>query len=354
MLREDYLERLRRALAGRMAAEDVERMVQYYAACLDEAGPEGEDGQMADWGAPEELAEELLDRLGRKKLSSRGRNVLWGAIAGVLVLSAALWLVRLRPWTPQVGESGSSDLTDPFTAVEVDLEWGDVTLRQEGDLCRCEADWTGTDYTIDAWVEKGVLRVEGRQRGGLHLGADGEHSARVTIIVPEGAFLSELSVTTGLGDVSLTGGADGLPVGPLTVESDLGGVTLEGLRAAECELTADLGDLTLKRVTGETVDLTADLGNITVEDGTFTGGSVTCDGGAVDLSGALSGVWDVENSMGSVTFDTTCAGWGYGLEGDLGRIILNGTDRGTQAAADGGPNRLTAYSDSGDITVTLG
>lgn len=353
MLREEYLERLRRALAGRMAADEVERTVRYYAACLDEAGPEA-DRQMAEWGTPEELAEDLLDRLGRKKLGPRGRKRLWGGIAGILVLSGALWLVRLRPWAPQVGESGSSDLTDPFTAVEVDLDWGDVILRQEGSLCRCETDWTGSDYTIDAWVEKGVLRVEGRQRGGLHLGADGEHSARVTITVPEGASLSELSVTTGLGDVSLTSGADGLAVGPLTVESDLGGVTAEGLAAEECELTADLGDLTLRRVTGEKVDLTADLGNITVEDGAFTGGSVTCDGGAVDLSGALSGVWDVENSMGAVTFTSSCTGWGYDLEGDLGRIILNGADRGTQAAADGGPNRLTVCSDLGDITADLG
>lgn len=354
MLREEYLERLRRALGGRMAAEDVERTVAYYAACLDEAGPEGEEGRMADWGAPEELAEELLDRLGRKKLSPRGKKLLWGAIAGVLVLSGALWLGRLRPWAPQVGESGSSDLTEPFTAVEVDLDWGDITLRQEGDLCRVESDWTGNDYTINAWVEKGVLRVEGRQRGGLHLSADGKQTAQVTITVPEGASLRELEVTTGMGDVSLTGGGDGLAVGPLTVESDLGSVTVEGLTAEECEITADLGDLTLMQVSGAELELTADLGNVTVQDGTFTGGAITCDGGTVDLSGGLSGTWEITNSMGAVTFASTCTGWGYDLEADLGHITLNGADRGTRAEAEGGPNRLTAYSDLGDIVVDLG
>ena len=122
MGREEYLERLRRALAGRMAAEEVERTVAYYAACLDEAGPEGEEARMANWGTPEELGARLLDDLGRKTLSPRGRKLLWGAIAGVLVLSAALWLVRLQPWAAPKGDRGSSDLTEPFTAVDVDLD----------------------------------------------------------------------------------------------------------------------------------------------------------------------------------------------------------------------------------------
>lgn len=392
MGREEYLERLRRALAGRMAAEEVERTVAYYAACLDEAGPEGEEARMADWGTPEELGARLLDDLGRKTLSPRGRKLLWGAIAGVLVLSAALWLVRLRPWAAPSGDRGSSDLTEPFTAVDVDLDWGNVTLRQEGDLCRCETDWTGADYTINAWVEKGVLRVEGRQRGGLHLDWSDDHTAQVTITVPEGASLTALEVTTDAGDVVLTGGAEGLSVGPLTVESDMGSVTVEHLTAEESDFTLDLGELTvsdcvlgdtqaenssggvtlmdsragelfcaldlgdlrLERVTGASADLAADLGNITVKDGTLTGGTVTCDGGEVELSGGLSGVWEVTNSMGSIAFDTTTSGWVYDLEVDLGGITLNGADQGTRAAGGSGSHQLTAYSDLGDVNVTFG
>ena len=38
MTREVYLQRLRRALAGKVSGEELERTVRYYAACLDEAG----------------------------------------------------------------------------------------------------------------------------------------------------------------------------------------------------------------------------------------------------------------------------------------------------------------------------
>ena len=66
MTREVYLQRLRRALAGKVSGEELERTVRYYAACLDEAGPEGEEALMAEWGAPEELAERLRAAAGQE------------------------------------------------------------------------------------------------------------------------------------------------------------------------------------------------------------------------------------------------------------------------------------------------
>lgn len=222
------------------------------------------------------------------------------------------YLERLRPWAPQVGESGSSDLTEPFTAVEVDLDWGDVTLRREGDLCRVESDWTGTDYAVNAWAENGVLRVEGRQKSGLHLDLNRVQSAGVVITVPEGAALDRV------------------------------------------EVSADLGTLWLENVAGEELNLEAGLGDVTVRDGSFTGGTVVCEGGEVVLSGALRGTWEVRNELGGITFGSTCAGWEYDLEVDLGEIVLNGADRGTLAEGGGGPNRLTAYSDLGDIVADFG
>ena len=246
--------------------------------------------------------------------------------------------------------------------------------------------------SIDAWVEQGVLHVEGEQRGGLHLDWKENQSATVTITVPEGAALRELSVYTSLGDVMLTGGKAGLETGPLTVESDLGSVTLESLSAGESELTLDLGDLTvtgctfqdtqienssgavtmtdsqvgdltcaldlgdltLERVSGKSADWTADLGSLMVQEGTFSGGTVTCDGGEVDLSGALSGTWTVNNSLGGIAFSTTVKDWGYDLTTDLGTIWMNEADQGTRAQRQGGDNQLTATADLGDIRLTVG
>lgn len=266
-----------------------------------------------------------------------------------------------------------------------------MTLRQEEDLYRCEADWTGTDYTINAWVEQGVLHVEGKQRGGLHLDWKENQSATVTITVPEGAALRELSVYTSLGDVTLTGGKAGLETGPLTVESDLGSVTVESLSTGESDLTLelgdltvtgctfqntqienssgavtvtdsqvgdltctlDLGDLTLERVSGKSADWTADLGSLMVQEGTFSGGTVTCDGGEVALSGALSGTWTVNNSLGGIAFSTTVGDWGYDLTTDLGTIWVDEANQGTRAQRQGGANQLTATADLGDIRLTI-
>ena len=369
MTRQEYLERLRQALAGHLAAEELERTMAYYTRCLEEAGAVGEEALMDTWGEPEELAGELLANLGHHRPGKKTRRWIWAGLAGVLILSAAFWVVRLRPWAPQAGSSGSSSLTESFDQVEVDLEWGTVTLRQEEDLYRCEADWTGTDYTINAWVEQGVLHVEGKQRGGLHLDWKENQSATVTITVPEGAALRELSVYTSLGDVTLTGGKAGLETGPLTVESDLGSVTVESLSTGESDLTLelgdltvtgctfqntqienssgavtvtdsqvgdltctlDLGDLTLERVSGKSADWTADLGSLMVQEGTFSGGTVTCDGGEVALSGALSGTWTVNNSLGGIAFSTTVGDWGYDLTTDLGTIWVDEANQGTRA-----------------------
>ncbi len=403
MTREAYLQRLRRALAGRVSGEELERMVGYYAACLDEAGPQGEEALMAEWGEPEELAGRLRAAAGHRRPGRWARVGITAGLCAALALSVALGVWYLGrsgsrgvetaagDTAAEAGPDGSFTLTEPYSAVDIEVDVGNVALIQSGTDYACDLSWSGADYTLEAWVENGTLVVQGNRSGGIHLMAE-DVSAWIEITVPEGTDLTGLEAYTGLGDVTLTGGENGLNTGRLDVTADMGDVTLSGLNAEETALTLDLGELAAEDCTwGDTdvdsaggnvtltrlkagaldcaldlggleltevaagpVDLEVGMGSVTAEGCTLADGTVTCDGGDVDLAGALTGVWDVENAMGSVAFTTSAAAgtWGWDLENDLGRVWVDGQDQGTRDSAQGGPNFLTARADLGDITFS--
>ncbi len=369
MTREVYLQRLRRALAGKVSGEELERTVRYYAACLDEAGPEGEEALMAEWGEPEELAERLRAAAGHRRPGRWARAGIAAGLGAVLVLSAVLGLrhlggsgVRRVETASEDSVAGAFTLEDPFSAVDIEVDVGNVTLIQSGTDYACDLSWSGEDYTLEARVEDGTLVVQGNRSGGIHLTAE-DISAWIEITVPEGTDLTGLEAYTGLGDVALTGGENGLSTGHLDVTADMGDVTLSGLRAEETVLTLDMGELSADRcalgrwtgsnamggmsfsgVTAEETALTLDMGELTAVDCAWgdtdvdsAGGNVTLtrleagtldcmlDLGGLELTEVTAGPVDLEVAMGGVTAEdcalsegtVTCDGGDVDLAGAL-------------------------------------
>ena len=132
-------------------------------------------------------------------------------------------------------------------------------------------------------------------------------------------------------------------------------MTLTRLEAGTLDCMLDLGGLELTEVTAGPVDLEVAMGGVTAEDCTLSEGTVTCDGGDVDLAGALTGTWNAENSMGSVRVSTSAPreSWGWDLSSDLGGVWVDGRAQSTQDHAEGGPNFLTARTDLGEVELNF-
>ena len=193
----------------------------------------------------------------------------------------------------------------------------------------------------------------------------------VVVYLPADAELDDVTVESGLGDVSMYT----LNAKRLTVDAELGDVTLYDLRTSTLTVNADLGAAGLDQVSADRADLTLDLGSLTLSDCRFgqadldlslgdlnaAGLTVTdsltvnAEAGSVDLEGSLGGRTEIYDDLGSVTLDTTLpeGDYGYDLRVDLGGVRVNGEDRHKSASRSGGAHFLQVEADLGDITVSF-
>ena len=113
MMREDYLKELRLRLSHRMTMPELERMMGYYGAYFEEAGPQREAEIIRELGTPEELVRRITEGRIEKALEcpdagSGGRKssagALWGVILAVCAAPIAISLaVGLTALTVALG-----------------------------------------------------------------------------------------------------------------------------------------------------------------------------------------------------------------------------------------------------------
>ena len=113
MTREDYLKELRLRLSHRMTMPELERMMGYYGAYFEEAGPQREAEIIRELGTPEELVRRITEGRIEKALEcpdagSGGRKssagALWGVILAVCAAPIAISLaVGLTALTVALG-----------------------------------------------------------------------------------------------------------------------------------------------------------------------------------------------------------------------------------------------------------
>ncbi|NMF26687.1 DUF4097 domain-containing protein [Olsenella umbonata] len=205
---------------------------------------------------------------GPDKRHNHGRHVLLVTciVAAAVVAAFAAWngvsagIHDVLGGDAAVGTVASSgaagkvekDVTSVFDAVDVDAEMADIVVRT-GDSAHVSC--TGTkDFSYACRVRGGVLIVTQEARH-EHVNSAG---GKIVVTVPRDASLKHV-----------------------TAESEMGDVTISGVRATTTDLEAEMGDIT---VTGgdladASLDLSCEMGDVTLN-GKGMGSSYTSHGAA--------------------------------------------------------------------------
>ena len=369
-----YLAELAEGLARWVPERERQDILRYYAEYFEEAGPGREAEVMAELGDPWALSSRLAveggyvtqEQAASWRSGKRWLKVLLGTAVGlavfVLVFNIGLLVVNITrtangfahnpdvfseaeivEWgfAPVEGEYvtfvDGSDLTyfyytdggnlSIFDSIDVDISLGNVeVVYADGytlSIGRSEA-MSGYDLTWE--VRDGVLRLRdggGSQWGRVNSWDDLKNlfgvdrwAVDVTITVPEGVTLDNVSVETGVGNVMLWG----VSAETVTAETGVGNMEcIEAWNARKLELTTGVGDVTLGMS-----EVRSGL-NIRLESGT----------GNVEVNLACP--------------ESDCA---YELESGLGIVTVNGGRMGSSAARKGSlPYRLNAESGTGSVNV---
>lgn len=257
--------------------------------------------------------------------------------------------VRLSNWSGEGKKVADGGDLEPFTALDVDVDLGDVYLIPS-DHYGVELSWQGEDYALHYSNKNGKLKIWSTSsiRLGVDLGFG--YGAEVRVYFPEGAELETVTVKTALGSAEL----EGLRTGRLDVEADLGSVAVTDAVVGESTMNLDLGDLELKRVTARTLDLTLSLGALTGNEVSTTESlTIKNDMGSVELAGAFEGRTKIVDDMGRVKLNVAGAeaDYGYDLQTSMGSVTINGKNAGEKTDRRGGMHTIEVDNSMGNIEI---
>lgn len=235
------------------------------------------------------------------------------------------------------------------------LEQTELSDVGENKVCVVTGDRLGEPKVT---VENGVLTIDSgtMDHSGMNLNIMGETwSPKVLVCMPD-EELKSLKVSGQVSDVKLLGiswkAADiglntgdiymkNIDSGSLTAEVDSGDIDLTGKFKGKTKLTAETGDI---QISGKIAGTSA----------------VSTDTGDVDMSGKLTGITNVSTNTGDIQIKTQLIKekYSYDLKTSTGdvKVIENGkeiagSDDANTASENGGPNKITAAADTGDIVL---
>lgn len=161
-----------------------------------------------------------------------------------------------------------------------------------------------------------------------------------------------LNVYANMGDV-VVAVPHGAVLEWLSVESDAGSITLDGIQMDALEINQSMGETVLKNCSWGYADIENDCGSVSGTKLSSEGLEVSADMGEVDLEGGFTGETGIESSMGSVTLTLSGkqADYDIELESDLGSVTMNGHSSGRRISQSGGPDSLEVSCNVGAIEV---
>lgn len=174
-------------------------------------------------------------------------------------------------WSASSGASGKveKDVTASFDSVDVDVDMGDVVVRA-GDSAHVSCT-NAKNFSYACNVKGGVLTVTQEARHEYVRGSGG----KVVVTVPRGASLRRV-----------------------TAESEMGDVTVSGVRATTTDLEAEMGDITVANcdLADASLDLSCEMGDVTLN-GKGMGSSYATHGSGVSGGRTLKAT----SEMGDIT-----------------------------------------------------
>lgn len=303
-----------------------------------------EDGE--NWGQDQEVREDIWT-----PQAPRRRVQLWQVL---LAVAAVIFAVRTvgglviggitasrvpeRPVTEvtQVEEPGwvYNNGLAAITDVDIDVDLGDVSI-QSGDYFGLSMNWETDNYALRyEQDENGRLKIWGEGTVGIVPGADAT-AASVTVTLPEGHELEDVTLHTALGDIDCW--AEGT-ARDVDLSTDLGDIYWSGSTGArDVTLHSDMGDVTWYcDGAARDVALSSDMGEIIVRVTSVRSLTAETDLGDVDVD--LKEQTDVD----------------YDLSTDMGEVLVNWDTRRSpaQGTLGEGGSRVTLSTAMGDVSLT--
>ena len=245
---------------------------------------------------------------------------------------------------PGEGTVSGTDTIGTFGAANIELEAGALTIVK-GDEYKLEFDGYPQGKEPH-WEMKGDTLVITQKMGrGFNLKSMGNLNCSVTLTIPEeitpnmdiklvmgGADISDLAFGTMVLDLDMGSCVlSDCSMSGCTVDADMGSCTFTNCSMFGCNMDADMGEITLKNCSFTDGTFDADMGNIKLTDAEFASADCNADMGNVEVSGSFTDL-KADCSMGSVkvTTDAGSENASMDLKTDMGKITVNGENRGSE------------------------
>lgn len=227
-----------------------------------------------------------------------------------------------------------SENFEEFHSINIDADVMDLTITTGPDES-FEATW---NYNIkgapDVDVEDGTLNVQqksNRDFRNITMGFFKKNHAEMTITVPEGTVLKDITINGDVMDLDI----NAIETGNCSVSLDVGDVDIKGFKSSNLTMNTETGDIDLEEVTSPAMTVTSDAGDLDVKN---------CDFNALSA----------ETQTGSIDIDTggRTAEYRLILETELGSVEVDGKDCGKQYSnSANSEKKIQASSEIGSIEV---
>lgn len=346
MSNEEFLVQLEQLLQGKMPFQEIQSVMDYHREYFAEAG----ENAAAELDPPEVIARRVLDEYFSPP-PQRERGLARIAIIATLCIVLAAAFIGVRRYGSRftvyerdsyitaeeaaaidqvtVIDGGTSQwLPQEFESIVIEGVSDDVVITRGADFS--VDTWCDERETMDCVVKDDTLYITGAVNGLFSTGFEG---GNISITVPEQAGLSMIRVNT-----------------------DLGGIYLDGINAGEVELHTELGDISVSSGLFTSLDCDSDLGDISVSSVVADALRCTCDYGSIEAVEFEAQETGLVADLGSITAIAVGTQSDYVLElaVELGELKLNGlkvSNTYTQNATDSTTRFLSAKADGGSVTL---
>ncbi len=148
---------------------------------------------------------------------------------------------------------------------------------------------------------------------------------KMTITVPAGSSLNELSADVDLGNLNV----NDLEIIEAELGADTGNINAVGLKTGSVSIDTDAGNVYLGDSTANTLNINTDAGNVRIDKVSAAQADVSSDVGNLDISGDFE-ILNGESDVGNINYDPA----DDSKEGravlitDVGNVRVNGESRG--------------------------
>ena len=207
-------------------------------------------------------------------------------------------------------QAGFQEEVESYSNIEIKCDYMETKIREGNSF---KVDYKGSKKGRPAIIVKeDTMYVEQPGAGKVHFLSWGSQKASLTIYVPKG-----------------------IPLNNITAEQDVGALDIKNISAENVNITCDVGDVEINNAKLINLEASCDVGDFDMDKTKFDTAVVTSNVGDVDISG----VKDLD-------------AYEMNLSNDLGDIKVNGRNEKSSYRTQGTTNkRIEITNDIGDIKI---